>query len=175
MIIGADKINSILHEIITSDPLINHVILADKTGLTLAYSSRFSFDEFETEALGAIASAVYLASEQQGRNVGLESLDIIISEFDDGFILVASCGSSVLCLITDSGIQLGLVRRTMKIQSEEIRKILDVEERAKQPPIEQRAVESVSTPTVVNPEPTPSVQDEYLSDLELALKELEEF
>ncbi|MHA1303284.1 MAG: roadblock/LC7 domain-containing protein [Candidatus Heimdallarchaeaceae archaeon] len=171
MIIGADKINSILHEIITSDSLINHVILADKTGLTLAYSSRFSFDEFETEALGAIASAVYLASEQQGRNVGLEDLDIIISEFEDGFILVASCGSSVLCLITDSGIQLGLVRRTMKIQSEYIRAILDVEE---------KPVEIKPEPTVVQPKPevieeVESVQDEYLSDLELALKELEEF
>ena len=100
--IGADRINHILHEIITSDALINHVILADKTGLTLAYSSRFAFDEFETEALVAIASAVYLASEQQGQNVGLAELDIIISEFSDGFILVASCGSSVLCLITDA-------------------------------------------------------------------------
>jgi len=172
-IIGVDKINSILHEIITSDPLINHVILADKTGLTLAYSSRFAFDEFETEALGAIASAVYLASEQQGTNVGLENLDIIISEFEDGFILVASCGSSVLCLITDAGIQLGLVRRTMKIQSENIRAILDVETK----PIE--AKQPVSTPTQVSTaEPTPkveSVQEEYLSDLELALKELEEF
>ncbi|MHA1201760.1 MAG: hypothetical protein ACTSQ4_04485 [Candidatus Heimdallarchaeaceae archaeon] len=47
---GADQINAILHEIITSDANINHVILADKTGLTLAYSSRFAFDEFETEA-----------------------------------------------------------------------------------------------------------------------------
>ena len=74
---GADQINTILHEIITSDANINHVILADKTGLTLAYSSRFAFDEFETEALGAIASAVYLASEQQGTNVGLAILEKI--------------------------------------------------------------------------------------------------
>ena len=61
----------------------------------------------------------------------------------------------------------------MKIQSENIRAILDVETK----PIEAR--EPVSTPAQVStPEPTPrveSVQEEYLSDLELALKELEEF
>ena len=171
---GADQINAILHEIITSDANINHVILADKTGLTLAYSSRFAFDEFETEALGAIASAVYLASEQQGQNVGLAELDIIISEFSDGLILVASCGSTVLCLITDTGVQLGLVRRTMKMAAEKIRNILDVEAKPTTP---------AETPT---PAPTPSPapetiateekkdQDEFISDLELALRELEQ-
>ena len=172
---GADQINAILHEIITSDANINHVILADKTGLTLAYSSRFAFDEFETEALGAIASAVYLASEQQGQNVGLAELDIIISEFSDGLILVASCGSTVLCLITDTGVQLGMVRRTMKMAAEKVRNILDVEAKPAIP-----AETSTPTPT---PSPAPEtvateekkVQDEFISDLELALRELEQF
>ena len=172
---GADQINAILHEIITSDANINHVILADKTGLTLAYSSRFAFDEFETEALGAIASAVYLASEQQGQNVGLAELDIIISEFSDGLILVASCGSTVLCLITDTGVQLGMVRRTMKMAAEKVRNILDVEAKPAIP-----AETSTTTPT---PSPAPEtvateekkVQDEFISDLELALRELEQF
>lgn len=170
---GADQINSILHEIITSDANINHVILADKTGLTLAFSSRFAFDDFETEALGAIASAVYLASEQQGQNVGLNELDIIISEFNDGFILVASCGSTVLCLITDSGIQLGLVRRTMKIAAEKIRNILDIEAK----PVEKPAVEvpAAQPATTEQPQVQPKPQDEFISDLELALRELEQF
>ena len=163
---GADQINTILHEIITSDANINHVILADKTGLTLAYSSRFAFDEFETEALGAIASAVYLASEQQGTNVGLAELDIIISEFSDGLILVASCGSTVLCLITDTGVALGMVRRTMKIAAEKIRNILDVE---------AKPVTAPETRPVVAPQPIVAeekkVQDEFIS----ALRELEQF
>jgi len=167
---GADQINAILHEIITSDANINHVILADKTGLTLAYSSRFAFDEFETEALGAIASAVYLASEQQGQNVGLAELDIIISEFQDGLILVASCGSTVLCLITDSGVALGMVRRTMKIAAEKIRNILDVEAKPVPPPEVQPL--PASQPIVVEEK---KVQDEFISDLELALRELEQF
>ena len=172
---GADQINAILHEIITSDANINHVILADKTGLTLAYSSRFAFDEFETEALGAIASAVYLASEQQGQNVGLAELDIIISEFSDGLILVASCGSTVLCLITDTGVQLGMVRRTMKMAAEKVRNILDVEAKPAIP-----AETSTTTPTPSTaPEPVATeekkVQDEFISDLELALRELEQF
>lgn len=172
---GADQINAILHEIITSDANINHVILADKTGLTLAYSSRFAFDEFETEALGAIASAVYLASEQQGQNVGLAALDIIISEFSDGLILVASCGSTVLCLITDTGVQLGMVRRTMKMAAEKIRNILDVEAKPATP------VETTTPTPSQTPAPEPvaieekKVQDEFISDLELALRELEQF
>jgi len=172
---GADQINTILHEIITSDANINHVILADKTGLTLAYSSRFAFDEFETEALGAIASAVYLASEQQGTNVGLAELDIIISEFSDGLILVASCGSTVLCLITDTGVALGMVRRTMKIAAEKIRNILDVEAK----PVTTPEAEPVVTAAAAAPQPVVAeekkVQDEFISDLELALRELEQF
>ena len=168
---GADQINTILHEIITSDANINHVILADKTGLTLAYSSRFAFDEFETEALGAIASAVYLASEQQGTNVGLAVLDIIISEFSDGLILVASCGSTVVCLITDAGVALGMVRRTMKIAAEKIRNILDVE--AKPVPAPEVKPVVAAQPVVVEEEK--KVQDEFISDLELALRELEQF
>jgi len=168
---GADQINTILHEIITSDANINHVILADKTGLTLAYSSRFAFDEFETEALGAIASAVYLASEQQGTNVGLAILDIIISEFSDGLILVASCGSTVLCLITDTGVALGMVRRTMKIAAEKVRNILDVEAKPVPAPEDQPVV----TPQPVVIEEEKKVQDEFISDLELALRELEQF
>ncbi len=167
---GADQINTILHEIITSDANINHVILADKTGLTLAYSSRFAFDEFETEALGAIASAVYLASEQQGQNVGLAELDIIISEFQEGLILVASCGSTVLCLITDTGVALGMVRRTMKIAAEKVRNILDVEAKPVPPPEVQPI--PAQQPVVVEEK---KVQDEFISDLELALRELEQF
>ena len=169
---GADQINTILHEIITSDANINHVILADKTGLTLAYSSRFAFDEFETEALGAIASAVYLASEQQGTNVGLAELDIIISEFSDGLILVASCGSTVLCLITDTGVALGMVRRTMKIAAEKIRNILDVEAKPLPTPEVQPVTPKPVEPVVVEEK---KVQDEFISDLELALRELEQF
>jgi predicted regulator of Ras-like GTPase activity (Roadblock/LC7/MglB family) len=167
---GADQINAILHETIVSDPNINHVILADKTGLTLAYSSRFAFDEFETEALGAIASAVYLASEQQGQNVGLKELDIIISEFTDGLVLVASCGSTVLCLITDTGVQLGLIRRTMKLAAEKIRNILDVEAKPVPPP-QQEIQPTQPVATAVEEK----VQDEFISDLELALRELEQF
>jgi predicted regulator of Ras-like GTPase activity (Roadblock/LC7/MglB family) len=169
---GADQINTILHEIITSDANINHVILADKTGLTLAYSSRFAFDEFETEALGAIASAVYLASEQQGTNVGLAELDIIISEFSDGLILVASCGSTVLCLITDTGVALGMVRRTMKIAAEKIRNILDVEAKPLPTPEVEPVAPKPVEPVVVEEK---KVQDEFISDLELALRELEQF
>ena len=169
---GADQINAILHEIITSDANINHVILADKTGLTLAYSSRFAFDEFETEALGAIASAVYLASEQQGQNVGLNELDIIISEFEDGLILVASCGSTVLCLITDTGVALGMVRRTMKMAAEKIRNILDVEAKPVPAPEAQPTPVAPVEPVVVEEK---KVQDEFISDLELALRELEQF
>ncbi|MHA1201761.1 MAG: hypothetical protein ACTSQ4_04490 [Candidatus Heimdallarchaeaceae archaeon] len=81
----------------------------------------------------------------------------------------------MLCLITDTGVQLGLVRRTMKMAAEKTRNILDVEAKPATP---AEATAPTPTPT---PAPEPAVteekkvQDEFISDLELALRELEQF
>lgn len=170
---NADKINRILHDVIIADAGIQRVILADKTGLTIAHTSRFAFDdEVDIDGLGAIASAVYLASEQQGANVDLSTLQVILSEFNDGKVLVASCGSSVLCLITEANIQIGMVRQTMKRAAGVVREILDAQIVAEP---------AYATPSAYPPAETlaeasdPIEEDDFVSDLELALRELEQF
>ena len=173
---SADKLNKILHNVIISDPGIQRVILADKTGLTIAHTSRFAFDEeVDIDGLGAIASAVYLASEQQGSNVELSTLEVIISEFHNGKILVASCGSSVLCVITESRIQIGMVRQTMKQAAKLIGDILDTT--AVQPAYEAApaAAPATGTSTSYQSDFGAMDDDEFVSDLELALRELEQF
>ena len=96
------EIQNICHNILVQTPGVSRVIVADKTGLTLVHISRFDFDLRDVESMGAISSAVYLASEQQGFNVGLEMMTTLVAEFKTGKILVASCGNAVLCLITDN-------------------------------------------------------------------------
>jgi hypothetical protein len=76
-------------------------------------------------------------------------------------------------LITDTGVALGMVRRTMKIAAEKIRNILDVEAKPTTTPPETQPV-VVATPAPVVTEEK-KVQDEFISDLELALRELEQF
>ena len=171
---SADQINKILHEVIVSDSGISRVILADKTGLTIAHTSRFAFDEdVDIDGLGAVASAVYLATEQQGTSVSLEDLRIMISEFDKGKILIASCGKTVLCLITEAEIQIGLVRQVMKDAAEQIMTFYGTQMKVPQThantPDEEDYAFAQMTETVDD-------RDEaILSELEVALKELEHF
>ena len=53
--INKPGINKILHEVIISASGINQVVLADKTGLTLAHTSLISFDNLDLDGIGAIA------------------------------------------------------------------------------------------------------------------------
>ena len=80
---------------------LDQVILVDKTGLTIAHVSKFSYIPLDVDGIGAIASAVFCASEEQGNNLELGGLQIVTSEFDGGKIFAASCGKGVLCLISD--------------------------------------------------------------------------
>lgn len=166
-----EKIQNICFNILVQTPGVNRVILADKTGLTLVHNSRFDFDLRDVESMGAISSAVYLASEQQGFNVGLEQMTTLVAEFKSGKILVSDCGNAVLCLITDNDVALGMARMTIIQASKQIEEILD-------DLIEQDidTLEEDLTPTVDTPqEPEEEEEDEFLADLQSALRELENF
>ena len=121
-----DEIKDICFNILVTTPGVSRVILADKTGLTLVHISRFEFDLRDVESMGAISSAVYLASEQQGYNVGLEEMTTLVAEFQAGKILVASCGNAVLCLITDNDVALGMARMTINQAAKQIESLLDI-------------------------------------------------
>jgi len=169
------EIQNICHNILVQTPGVSRVILADKTGLTLVHISRFDFDLRDVESMGAISSAVYLASEQQGYNVGLEIMNTLVAEFKEGKILVASCGNAVLCLITDMDVALGMARMTINQAAKEIETLFDeliaedvdfdVDER-----IDKETI--VPMESVVEDLPQ---EDEFLADLQSALRELENF
>jgi len=168
-----EKIQKICFNILVQTPGVNRVILADKTGLTLIHTSRFEFALRDVESMGAISSAVYLASEQQGFNVGLSEMSTLVAEFKTGKILVADCGNAVLCLITDNDVPLGMARMTINQSAKQIEKLLDEI-------IEQdfdTMEEQFSTPSPA-PEAEPqedAEEDEFLADLQSALRELENF
>lgn len=93
--------DKILSNVIRSEPGIKKVILVDKTGLTIAHVSKFSYQPVDVDGIGAIASAVFCASEEQGKSLEIGDLKIVTSEFESGKIFAASCGKGVLCVITD--------------------------------------------------------------------------
>ena len=123
--LSTKNFNAILSKIIKAEPGIKKVILVDRTGLTIAHVSKFSYYPIDIDGIGAVASAVFCASEEQGRNLELGELSIVTSEFESGKIFAASTGKGVLCLISDPDVNIGLIRLVMKKSGDELKGILD--------------------------------------------------
>ena len=123
--------DKILTEIIRQDKGIKKVILVDKTGLTLANVSKLSYYPVDVDSIGAIASAVFCASEEQGKNLQIGELEIVTSEFSEGKIFASACGKGVLCVVSEAEVNIGLIRLVMKKQgvqlADELDKFLAVE------------------------------------------------
>jgi len=124
--IDTKSFDNILSKIIKSESGIKKVILVDRTGLTIASVSKFSYFPADVDGIGAIASAVFCASEEQGKNLELGNLEIVTSEFVNGKIFASSCGpKGVLTLISDPDINIGLIRLILKRSGDELKEILD--------------------------------------------------
>ncbi|MFX1367049.1 MAG: roadblock/LC7 domain-containing protein [Promethearchaeota archaeon] len=147
--------DKILTEIIRQDKGIKKVILVDKTGLTIANVSKLSYYPVDVDSIGAIASAVFCASEEQGKNLQIGELEIVTSEFSEGKIFASACGKGVLCVVSEAEVNIGLIRLVMKKQGVQLADELD----------KFLAVEPIS----------PSGKDKELDeeDLKSALAELE--
>jgi len=121
----------ILTEIIRQDKGVKKVILVDKTGLTIANVSKLSYYPVDVDSIGAIASAVFCASEEQGKNLQIGELEIVPSEFAEGKIFASACGKGVLCVVSEAEVNIGLIRLVMKKQgvqlADELDKFLAVE------------------------------------------------
>ena len=167
-----DKIKDICFNILITTPGTSRVILADKTGLTLVHHSRFDFDIKDVESMGAISSAVYLASEQQGFNVGLEDMTTLVAEFQSGKILVASCGNAVLCIITDNDVALGMARMTINQAANQIEELLEELIEVDWPEMELEPETAPLSPMTIEED---GEESEFLLDLQNALRELESF
>ena len=100
--------------------------MVDRTGLTIASVFKFSYFPADVDGIGAIASAVFCASEEQGKNLELGGLEIVTSEFFGGKIFASSCGpKGVLTLISDPDINIGLIRLILKRSGDELRDVLN--------------------------------------------------
>jgi predicted regulator of Ras-like GTPase activity (Roadblock/LC7/MglB family) len=123
--------DKIMTEIIRQDKGIKKVILVDKTGLTIANVSKLSYYPVDVDSIGAIASAVFCASEEQGKNLQIGELEIVTSEFSEGKIFASACGKGVLCVVSEAEVNIGLIRLVMKKQgvqlADELNKFLAVE------------------------------------------------
>jgi predicted regulator of Ras-like GTPase activity (Roadblock/LC7/MglB family) len=123
--------DKILTEIIRQDKGIKKVILVDKTGLTIANVSKLSYYPVDVDSIGAIASAVFCASEEQGKNLQIGELEIVTSEFSEGKIFASACGKGVLCVVSEAEVNIGLIRLVMKKQgvqlADELNRFLAVE------------------------------------------------
>ena len=123
--------DKLLTEVIRQEKGIRKVILVDKTGLTIANVSKLSYYPVDVDSIGAIASAVFCASEEQGKNLQIGELEIVTSEFSEGKIFASACGKGVLCVVSEESVNIGMIRLVMKKQgvqlANELNKFLAVE------------------------------------------------
>ncbi len=117
--------DKILTEIIRQDKGIKKVILVDKTGLTIANVTKLSYYPVDVDSIGAIASAVFCASEEQGKNLQIGELEIVTSEFSEGKIFASACGKGVLCVVSEAEVNIGLIRLVMKKQGAQLAEQLE--------------------------------------------------
>ena len=122
-------LNEILSKIIKSESGIKKVILVDRTGLTISNVSKFNYFQIDIDGIGAIASAVYCASEDQGKSLDLGDLEIVTTEFSGGKIFTSACGTKMmLTIISDPDINIGLIRLILKRSGEELKTIVNDED-----------------------------------------------
>ncbi len=119
------RFDAVLAKVVKAEGGIKKVILVDRTGLTIAHVSKFSYYPIDVDGIGAIASAVFCASEEQGNNLDIGELGLVSSEFENGKIFASSCGKGVLCVISDEDVNIGMVRLVMRKASDELSGMLE--------------------------------------------------
>lgn len=119
-------LKKILNTIINSTAGLKHALIIDETGITILNESKFHFIDNDTsvEKIGAIGGAVFVAGEEQGQILGYGGIRVQITEYQDGMIFAAKIGSGVLCIATDSNVQIGFIRALLKKWAPQIAKIL---------------------------------------------------
>ena len=119
-------LNRILKEIINSTPGIKHAIIIDDTGITLLSQSKFAtLDEVSSvEKIGAIGGAVFIAGEEQGHVLGYGDIGLQITEYQKGVLFSQKIGRGILCLATDTNVQIGYVKAILKKWSPKLNQIL---------------------------------------------------
>ena len=122
------RLKKILKEIINSTAGLKNVIIIDDTGITILSESKFNFPsekDISVEKIGAIGGAVFTAGQEQGHILNYGEINLQITEYDKGFLFSLKIGKGVLCIATDTNIQIGYIRALMKKWAPLIAKILN--------------------------------------------------
>ncbi len=100
-------IHEILIRLLKSTPGLQHVMLTDSTGLTIANLSRSS-NLLELEGIGALTTALFLGMGYQGGEMKLGELGFVFSEFSGGKLVMQS--------IAKDYVLVGIISDTASVQ-----------------------------------------------------------
>ncbi len=118
-----EQIREIFQRVIQGEAGIKHILLADRTGVTLQSLSRNPW-ETVMDGTGAIISAVFVASEQQGMGFNAGRLELVTSEFDKNKVFSLSLGDTILSILTARNVQMGMIRLLLSKYGKEIEQLL---------------------------------------------------
>ncbi|MHA1713645.1 MAG: roadblock/LC7 domain-containing protein [Candidatus Ranarchaeia archaeon] len=118
-----NQIREIFRKMISGESGIKHILLADRTGVTLLSQSRNPWESI-MDGMGAIISAVFVASEQQGMSLASGKLGMVTSEFDKHKVFSMSVGDAILSIITARNVQMGLIRLLLNKYGKAIEELL---------------------------------------------------
>ncbi len=122
----SDIIDVVLQKVLRSEPGIKKVILVDQTGLTISHVSKASDFSIDVNGIGAIASAVYSASEEQGHPLKIGDLQILSSEFLEGKIFAAGIEKTIICIVTGVHVNIGMIRYLIQKAIKDLKQVLDI-------------------------------------------------
>ncbi|MHA1993631.1 MAG: roadblock/LC7 domain-containing protein [Candidatus Hodarchaeales archaeon] len=114
------SIHNILVKILKNTPGLQHAMLTDYTGLTLANVTRSS-STLELEGIGALSMALFIGMRQQGNEVQLGPLGFVFSEFSEGKLILQSISEEcILVGVISPNANIQSIKRSIKKYSVEI-------------------------------------------------------
>jgi len=96
-------------------------MVVGKDGLVIASQMPSGID---TELIGAMASAAYGSAERTATEINQGTLEQMMIEGEYGKTLMTDAGEGILVVLTDSKVNLGLIRINIKRSTEKVKSAL---------------------------------------------------
>ncbi|MBW9222699.1 roadblock/LC7 domain-containing protein [Methanothermococcus sp. SCGC AD-155-C09] len=96
-------------------------MVVGKDGLVIASQMPSGID---VELIGAMASAAFGSAERTASEINQGTLQQMMIEGEHGKTLMTDAGEGILVVLTDPGVNLGLIRISMKRSTEKVKSIL---------------------------------------------------
>lgn len=100
---------------------VNGSLVVGKDGLII---ERDVSSDIDSELVGAMSSAVFGTAERSSEEMKHDKLQQVMIEGNKGKTLMIDSGEAILAVITDTSINLGLIRLEMKRSSDRIMELL---------------------------------------------------